>query len=855
MTVIPQIPYSGGIVESYNDRGGYGYIIPDEPDEPNERLLVHRKSLRSIDLVLQAGDRVIYKTEIIPRGKLASDVHLEMDKDASGAQEILEGVISELRSDKQFGFIDTPQYKRVFFHFSHLLEDKAPAIGAAVSFRSVRTDRGLQARDISLDAMVASPSTIAPVPVETQRPAANYLAQAIIARDSRRYGDARILYEKGMREAPTVQLITSYAAMEKNGNRKREAMRVYQAGIKIFPDNVKLREDAGLLAASDGQFDAAIDLLNGALQRARERRQTSKGVLIALARIYALRSGRHNLTKALEYFKEAQQSGRNRNLESEDLLTMNLVRIRLQHHRGQLVYDFITNARFKIIRAHLFEETTVGADIVIAVDNPELVESYGVSGNVLVRCFFKSDINRADLQDLDETIDAWGDSGLLDEQLAFIIVSDLPDNLQRTLFRRIEDRKRLEPAIVPFTQAHIETAVDSLAAIRGVLDQWLYRRDLFALNFPVVGKRFFGRDKPLAEVRDAIANSSPIGIFGLRKVGKTSLLKEVERRAAEAGDIVAFMDLLRLPADVSDPRWLYWKLGTVLREKTQRSRLPPFEWRLGGRFKDYFDIPKDFPVATAFDADLTHILKSIKASSIHPRPKVVLLLDEIERIVPTKLGKEGFHGYFDFLGYLRGVAQESEDFVTIIAGANASVAEASQFGGKDNPVFNFYKEIYLQLLQPKECTLMITSLGRGMGLRFPDDTCDLIYDLTGGHPFFARQLCSFLAERSKDRPFEVSVSFVNGLLDQYLEFAGKDFQEIIDRFSRDYPTERDVCVAIARASGHIKTDHVNMQLGKDGVSLKHLVGYQVVRFQEGEVRLTMDLMAKWLQRRLTDVIA
>ena len=60
MTVIPQIPYSSGIVESYNDRSGYGYIIPDEPDEPAERLLVHRKSLRSIDMVLQPGDRVIY---------------------------------------------------------------------------------------------------------------------------------------------------------------------------------------------------------------------------------------------------------------------------------------------------------------------------------------------------------------------------------------------------------------------------------------------------------------------------------------------------------------------------------------------------------------------------------------------------------------------------------------------------------------------------------------------------------------------------------------------------------------------------------------------------------------------------
>lgn len=39
---IPQIPYASGTVESYNDRSGYGYLVPDEPESPDERLLVHR---------------------------------------------------------------------------------------------------------------------------------------------------------------------------------------------------------------------------------------------------------------------------------------------------------------------------------------------------------------------------------------------------------------------------------------------------------------------------------------------------------------------------------------------------------------------------------------------------------------------------------------------------------------------------------------------------------------------------------------------------------------------------------------------------------------------------------------------
>src|SRR5208282_5552499 len=147
--------------------------------------------------------------------------------------------------------------------------------------------------------------------------------------------------------------------------------------------------------------------------------------------------------------------------------------------------------------------------------------------------------------------------------VVLLVVSSLPDSLQRVLYKRIE---RNQTAIVPIPQSQIETSA-GVGVVRAVLDNWLYRRDLFALGSPVVGRRFFGRDQPLAELRDAILTSTPAGVFGLRKVGKTSLLKETERRAGETGDIIVYMDLLRVPADISDTRWLYWKLAGALRER------------------------------------------------------------------------------------------------------------------------------------------------------------------------------------------------------------------------------------------------------------------------------------------------
>ena len=109
------------------------------------------------------------------------------------------------------------------------------------------------------------------------------LASAILARDAKNYGVARKLYKKGMSDAPSVQLVLSYAAFEKNQNEKAAAFAVYKEGIGLFPKVAKLREDAGVLAGSMGKTDEAVRLLSSALQLCRNTEQAGEmGVLLAL---------------------------------------------------------------------------------------------------------------------------------------------------------------------------------------------------------------------------------------------------------------------------------------------------------------------------------------------------------------------------------------------------------------------------------------------------------------------------------------------------------------------------------------------------------------------------------------------
>src|SRR5271165_1292800 len=178
---------------------------------------------------------------------------------------------------------------------------------------------------------------------------------------------------------------------------------------------------------------------------------------------------------------------------------------------------------------------------------------------------------------------------------------------------------------------------------------------------------------------------------------------------------VSRMPMVLLPADVTDCMWLYWKIAEGLRHEVngmfgRQPVLRDFRWRLGGIFSDYLGIPQNFTVAIGFDSDLTRLLRVLRNLAVTPKPKVILLLDEIERLLPTALGKSDFAGFFDFFSYLRGISQENENFVIIVTGANAAITEAPQLEGRDNPVFNFFKEVYLPHLEPAECSKMIRVL-------------------------------------------------------------------------------------------------------------------------------------------------
>jgi tetratricopeptide (TPR) repeat protein len=829
--------------------GYHGYIRCDNQTKIPGLVLVNSTSLRDPSVTLATGDKVEFKPVPVTRGHFAADVVSSNESaeayegvDPEDATSYVLATIRHIDAHRYYAIIELPDGRTALLHFSHLQNfDAQPPLGASIRCRLRQSNHKgrprLEAVDATLSTQKASEGT---------RGANDLLELAVQAKSDGNLTKATQIYEKIISESPNHQAFLNYAAMKRANNQNNEAAEIFERGIKKYPNVPMLREHAGLLAASVGDFNKATEHLLEGLKLSRISGQSGeKGILLNLARTYnrmGITHGRPSLEETIRYYTQAEAKFGERGLPfPKDKLNFELAKFRIHHHRGSLVFNFLSSAGFEFIRVHVLQGVTC-ADLVVRTNAPELAESYGLSSQMLVRCMFQSTVTHQDLNSLDEKIRTWGKENECEEGVALLVMASLSDDIQRMLNTRIANRRERGPVIVPISQQEIEQPADALRKLRSALDKWLFRRDLFANNSPVHGDRFFGRKAVLAEVEDDVFESRSVGIFGLRKVGKTSLLHELRTRLSASGDIVLYLDLLAVPEGVTDTGFLYWDLANQLKNNSKHLNLTEqIKWRLGGNYENILDIPQDFRISVAFDSDLKAVLRLISSTQLSPSPKVVLILDEVERLLPTRLGEPGFSGFFAFFSYFRGVAQQTKDLTLIVTAANPSIQEAAQFDGRDNPVFNFFKETYLKLLEQEECSKMISTLGRGMGIRFNPETCSLIYTLTGGHPFITRMFCSYISDFYRDRPLNVAPSMVEDLTESYIDLNGdKDFNEIFERLRRDYPGELNLCLELARAAVPIPRRKLPMD------RVRHLKGYQLIRLDESSISLSMDLLKLWL---------
>ena len=292
--------------------------------------------------------------------------------------------------------------------------------------------------------------------------------------------------------------------------------------------------------------------------------------------------------------------------------------------------------------------------------------------------------------------------------------------------------------------------------------------------------KFFGRRTLLQGLGDDVRHQRVAGLYGLRKAGKTSVLKQLQEDHGSSTHIIALQDLELLDSPPNDPipqllELLCETLSTRLAKEGLASR----------RLSD----SKSRKGIVQFKSAMSATLSAIAERG----GRITILMDEIEHLVPSGVdtAEMPIPSIPQFLGALRSLVQEHPNFTFILSGLTSALTECGRLYGRPNPIFSWAKSYYLNPLDRTEADQMASSISNRMGVRIDEGALELVYEASGGHAFLYRHLSSHcIATLPKDSfERELSARTVRTNIESWrMQIAG-NVREILDHVERYYPTE------------------------------------------------------------------
>lgn len=345
--------------------------------------------------------------------------------------------------------------------------------------------------------------------------------------------------------------------------------------------------------------------------------------------------------------------------------------------------------------------------------------------------------------------------------------------------------------------------------------------DHFDCRIPVTGDNLFGRHQLVTQIESDLRSvGRPIGLFGLRRVGKSSVLRQVlsQLRSSTSPTFgVAFADLQ-----------LHSYNATADRIASAMYRdLSKFAESVDSRFRE--------AGGAGFDR-----VEAISRFLINKGHRVVLAIDEIEWLIPPDdRDVTRWRDFLSVMGSLRGLKHEhGEKLGLIVCGINESFTEMGTVLGMPNPVLDFFSSRYVGGLARSDFDKMLRSIGHRMGVSFAPNFLFEAFKQFGGHPYFSRQFCSVLIER-KARPLFVRDDVFGASYDAFVREKSSLLDQVMDYFRYFYPREHETLVAIANGSARKVVPR----------DVKHLEAYGLVHVENNSPQIKVDAIKKWLQEK------
>ena len=278
---------------------------------------------------------------------------------------------------------------------------------------------------------------------------------------------------------------------------------------------------------------------------------------------------------------------------------------------------------------------------------------------------------------------------------------------------------------------------------------------------PVTGSRFFGREFEIRRILQS--NDTNFAIMGIRRIGKTSLMREIERQlrnqAQEGGDEnaqerISFMDCSALSSPAGFVQEIVRKLRPQELTRLTSKQYPIF-------FPDFLE-----RMAQRYGGPL------------------VFFLDEFDKVLTWHYDDD------TLLNALR--ASSNQGHSRYIVGGFREVMRA--FSDLESPLYNFARPIRLKEFSREQAAALVLGPLERLGVRFDrrNDVVNRIFDETAGQPNLVQFYCSILVERL-DRQGTRAISPEN-LFDVY---TNDDFRAFVLSTFMDNTTHLEKAIVFA----------------------------------------------------------